>query len=185
MRKFFYYLMIFVTVICWLPFLAMLSFYTNWRQSNPATSGADIGLGMVALSFLFGLIPLLFWAAYGLGAFFVSKQTPMGPYFDGRRRRIGLFLLGVSCLFSAGWVRSYYGGDRLRLYGGEFVSHDGMIERTTVIFKGTGGMAAQYTTFEWSVPYLVIVPLLTLLAAWLLLSKPPDAKQPNATQSEI
>ena len=171
MQRFSFYLMILITFIGCLPFLAMLLIYVNWKANNPITTGADIGWGMVVLSACVAGIPFLLWAFYGLATLFTSKPGILGPYFESRQRRLGVLLLAISCFFCAGWVRSFYTTDTLRLFGGQFVSHDGVIERSVFLFRVVGTIATGTTTIEWSVPYLVIVVPLVAISAWLLLSK--------------
>ena len=171
MQKFSFNLMILITFMGCLPFLTMLLIYVNWKANNPVTTGVDIGWGMVILSACVAGIPFLLWAFYGFVILFTSKREILGPYFESRQRRIGLILLGISCLFCAGWVRSFYTTDTLTLFDGQFVSHDGVIERSLSTFIMVGKIGTGTTTIEWSVPYLLIVVPLAAISAWLIFSK--------------
>ena len=100
----------------------------------------------------------------------------MFNYFRGWRRKAGLVTLLMACVFAAGWVRSLTEIDRLGLFGGWVCSWGGSMRLVEVSFITTqiGGAsvrAAQLTPF-FSIPYWMIVLPLTLLSAWLLLSKP-------------
>lgn len=115
----------------------------------------------------------------------------MMGYFKLRRRKVGVITLVVACVFVAGWVRSNLADDR--------ISFDAF-ERTISIVSASGGIACESRKFSdiwdalqsrrgstWDrgvkvasppinrpqiIPYWSIVIPLTLLSAWLLLSKP-------------
>lgn len=111
----------------------------------------------------------------------------MGDFFRGWRRKVGCALLILACVFAAGWVRSYSDPDQIRLQsrmsyveGNVLRSvslyvelNEGSIQgvRRTTRYFGSGTGVSESSVL-WSVPYWSIVDPLTLLSAWLLLSKP-------------
>ena len=174
------YALIALTAICCLPFVFMLTVYVSWRQNSPPPTGADIGWGMVILSSFPAVASLFIWLIYGLFLFMTSKSLPIGPEFNGWKRRTGLILLVISCLFCAGWVRSLYTTDSVQMFGGRFDSHDGLIERYATTHIVVGRIGGAVTTMYWSVPYTLILGPLVLASAYLLLSKPRHAGKPLA-----
>lgn len=172
-----------LTVFCCLPFVFMLAVYVNWRQSNPTVVGADIGWGMVILSAYPAIGSILLWLIYGMYAFITSRSALVSPYFNGWRRRVGLILLVISCLFCVGWVRSFQVVDTFTALGGRFESHAGSIERYATNVVTVGRISGGVTTMYWSVPYHLILALLILPATYLLLSKPRSKPQPTGDSS--
>lgn len=170
---------ILLTAFCCLPFVFMMAIYLNWRQNNPPPVGADIGLGMVVLSAYPAVGAMLLWLIYGLYSFLTSESALISPYFSGWRKRVGLLLLVISCLFCVGWVRSFQVVDRLTAFGGRFESHDGSIERYGTNVITVGRISGGVTTMYWSVPYCLILALVILPTTYLLLSKPASKPQPT------
>ena len=169
-----------LTVICSLPFLFMLTIYVNWSQSTPAPVGADIGWGLVVLSSYPLIGSICLWLIYGLHEFMTSQSLPVGTYFSGLGRRLGIVLLVISCVFCAGWVRSFYMVDTFAAFGGRFESRNGVIERYATNQVTVGHIGGGVTTMYWSLPYVSILAPLVLTSSYLLLSKPrpPVAKVP-------
>jgi hypothetical protein len=123
----------------------------------------------------------------------------MPDYFKLWRRKIGVLTLVVACVFAAGWVRSFSKTDIVTVHGTyAFISENGRFTisqrlRVRQKFKSgaTKGDSISSLSFNswispWSfdvgstsvlpdytslTPYWSIVIPLTLLSAWLLLSK--------------
>ena len=100
----------------------------------------------------------------------------MNGYFNPLRRKAACVTLGLACVFAAGWVRSLIAADRFSFFDVDFLSEDGWVMRCVTTFT-TEQVGSQFGTTAietpvWSIPYWSIVVPLTLLAAWLLLSKP-------------
>ncbi len=93
----------------------------------------------------------------------------MGEFFKGRKRKVGVVTLVMACLFMGGWVRSYSNCDSIRVsYNRCLASYEGVISMNQIHFS---------PCTYWSFSYLYIVLPLTLLSAYLLLSKPRKSTQ--------
>lgn len=187
MLKFLRYVLIVLTIICCLPFMFALASYVSWRQNSPPPTTADIGWGIVILSSYLAAVPLCLWACDGVYVFMTSTSLPLGPYFAGTKRRTGLVLLAVACILTAGWVRSFYTTDVLRILGGTLESRNGQIDRSATTSMVVGRIGGSVTSIYWSVPYVAILLPLTLLSAWQLLSKtrPAQTAKPELTSTTI
>ena len=103
----------------------------------------------------------------------------MSDYFKPLRRKVGLVTLAMACLLTAGWVRSYCGGDRIIAIVMEgFESKNGYIQHIRIDLEGRGWKKPLVYRPDgtFCVPYWSICVPLTLLSAFLLLSKPRAAK---------
>lgn len=96
----------------------------------------------------------------------------MREFFKGWKRKVGWITLGVACAYLTGWVASYLFPGEMRLFDAMLSSNFGTIY--LVVFLSPSG----YTEHLWycSIDYWHVVLPLTLLSAWLLLSKPRQAK---------
>ena len=122
----------------------------------------------------------------------------MPTYFYGWRRKAGCFSLVMACVFNAGWLRSLCGVYWLRLsmsgYQLLFISFNGSIHCSRDL---TANVLDKSRMLDWhfgsDLPYLdqmategilnvyyslFVIPL-TLLSAWLLMSKPRAPKHAN------
>ena len=119
----------------------------------------------------------------------------MGDFFKPWRRKIGIVTLMLACVFAAGWVRSQYKADVFIMplnesSNGVISSRNGEIQWATAEFNHIGkpyepdGLTElkNLPTVLRSVPYWPIVIPLTLLSAWLLLSKPRQSKSNTPTK---
>src|SRR5262245_25775563 len=95
----------------------------------------------------------------------------MREFFKGWKRKLGVVTLGLACAFAAGWVRSYSEFDKIEALGiwvmsveGYFIFEQSMKEGIAI----TGQRSR-------AVPYWITVTPLTILASYLLLSKPRPA----------
>jgi len=103
-------------------------------------------------------------------------------YFKPWRRKIGMITLVLACLSAAGWARSISVEDVFSFGGRQLRSHSGLIEEfvdTSIDLTDFFGQirTTRVRVTYWRVPYWSIVVPLTLLSAYLLLSKPRVAKQ--------
>lgn len=134
----------------------------------------------------------------------------MREFFRGWKRKVGCVTLVFACLFSAGWVRSKTVTDVFHLDSARLLSMDGSLlieegdfafglprwtcsrweslsETFRIVFEwewhflGLGKGAFGDDPPYWFVPYWSVVTPLTLLSAWLLLSK-PRARKPTIEQ---
>lgn len=110
-------------------------------------------------------------------------------YFKPLRRKIGVVTLLLACVFVAAWVRSY---DEESANGVEFPFYD---DRYNLLLLPEGIVLGKFVLeLEenqqvlvlhdfFVIPHWTIVIPLTLLSAWLLLSKPRQPKPQNAITS--
>ena len=93
----------------------------------------------------------------------------MGEFFNGWRRKTGCVTLVMACLLTDGWILSASRTDiaNFRLLGKQHIVSS---EEQSIQW----GAEVPHTILwdVWYVPYWSVVLPLTLLAAWLLLSKP-------------
>lgn len=130
----------------------------------------------------------------------------MGEYFRGWRRKLGLITLGLACALTLGWLRSCYKRDRIvfqdytsligikdRIENGKIA---GLISEKQLIsltaweavesinnVKIGGWMMLFDHAPVYSVPYWQITIPITLLSAYLLLSKP--RQKPSAPPQDV
>jgi len=88
----------------------------------------------------------------------------MGDFFRGWRRKSGIVTLVLACVFFVGWMRC--------------LLHHRYWED---VIRGHREMLGINTPVETSTPDYSVVSVLTLLSAYLLLSKPRNRK-PRPTQ---
>lgn len=129
----------------------------------------------------------------------------MGTFFRPLRRKIGTMVLMLTCVFAAGWVRSLGEGDIIFVRDGVILTStsgrltisDNVQIKFTRSSPGISIRGASQTLFSsssnvrlsatnnsttllrangWTIHYWSIVIPLTLLSAWLLLSKPKQRK---------
>lgn len=126
----------------------------------------------------------------------------MSEFFQPFRRKLGMLVLVVTCVFMAAWIRSQTTIDVIGRAPGRVLSWDGSILveagpfdwlsldwQTYHDWEGIDAIFERYPFFKWEwrfcgirksnhdppywvLPYGYIVIPLTLLSAWLLLSKP-------------
>lgn len=98
-------------------------------------------------------------------------------YFNPLRRKIGLLTLVMACMFICVWGRSQIAETRLFLWRSQktHIRHElslrewGIVVEQWVRNMPTG---CDNQVGERGLPHFSIIPPLTLLSAWLLLSKP-------------
>ncbi|WP_010586532.1 hypothetical protein [Schlesneria paludicola] len=109
----------------------------------------------------------------------------MGDFFKPLQRKMGVLTLVLACVLTAGWVRSPHIGDKIEfpLGSGEFVvarsTPDGinlsgrrpLFDARLVQVLATG-LPCTLLSNWMTIPYWSIVLPLTVLSAYLLLSKP-------------
>lgn len=128
-------------------------------------------------------------------------------FFKPWRRRIGVVTLVLACVLMAGWVRSqsmaddiyFTAGDRrnhLRSAYGQFFwggwpaegrqsfhrSSDRIADLEAEDFNWGSSWFRETPpncSIHWATPYSYVTPFLTLLSAYLLLSKPRPATKPE------
>ena len=123
----------------------------------------------------------------------------MGDFFHGWRRKIGVVTLVVACVFLVTWMRSESKIDVFTVYYSDFYDHFRIVsERGFLKFHFRGihfgprsdlweTWVVARTPMQWedlNIPYWSIVLVLTMLSAYLLLSKPPVAK-PQSRPTQI
>ena len=106
----------------------------------------------------------------------------MGKFFHGWRRKIGVVTLLMACMFAVGWVTSLSG--RLPSERGVSIEIELWESRIDVVFNQIEFVESDphnlIGTWEFRripIPYWSIVIPLTLLSAFLLLSKPRPRKR--------
>lgn len=128
----------------------------------------------------------------------------MREFFKGWRRKAGMVMLVMACVFAAGWVRSFSTADSLMFMTeprGAFIaiSMSGcVLNKRMPQMEGTPGTSwhsddlsnqtqadflKQFYDIqpnEMRIPYWSIVIPLTLLSACLLIAKPRPAKSPES-----
>lgn len=101
----------------------------------------------------------------------------MRNFFKPWRRKIGVVTLLIACVFAAGWIRSYQNFDDLKVLSHTFFSSDGVFGELTFTIdhqvQGGRVVATVSASPAWQFLYSLITIPLTLLSAWLLLTKPP------------
>ena len=140
----------------------------------------------------------------GVGA--EPESRPMSDFFKGWRRKLGLVTLVMACVMSIGWVRSFYVEDTILVHWGTesiftILSEHGSAswcssERVVRSAKGTPyitwtsrkaeedisllglGLGFGTSSGKYEMHYLSVVIPVTLLSAYLLLSKLRPAKKP-------
>lgn len=121
----------------------------------------------------------------------------MGDYFKPLRRKIGVVTLVVACMFAATWVRGFVRCDLFNLPNQLAIAND---RKTLSLVKprrmphgwGITNFSSQYRVWNgvelvpvFVVPYWSIVITLTLLSAWLLLSKPRATTQKKNRETPV
>jgi hypothetical protein len=126
----------------------------------------------------------------------------MGEYFRPWQRKIGVLVLMVACLFAAGWVRGlrtrhlidtgrYIPGSRgividskdhsltIMSRSGDVIClmPDGQLQTIVIASNQTVALERIIKIHYW----IIVVPL-TLLSAWLLLSKPRAGKHASPVE---
>jgi hypothetical protein len=101
----------------------------------------------------------------------------LGTYFKPLRRKVGVVTLVMACVFAAGWVRSYseelVNGIEFPFYDNRYnlvVIPEGIVLGTLVLQGEENQPELVFDDF-FEIPHWLIVVPLTLLSAWLLLSK--------------
>lgn len=106
----------------------------------------------------------------------------MWEFFRGWRRKVGVLTLMMTCIFAAGWVRSFFTID-------EFVTEEyrvtnaivsapyGIRFETRYFLDGYFPQLGYSSQARFTIPYLSRVGGLTLLSAYLMLSKPRQARK--------
>lgn len=102
----------------------------------------------------------------------------MPTYFKPLRRKVGVFTLALACLFAAVWIRGMIQPFRLIIPGGRYIEYvvyaDSQklhLSKEEQIWVGVR-VTPNLTLAKISLPHWSIVTPLTLLSAWLLLSRP-------------
>jgi len=112
----------------------------------------------------------------------------MLAFFHGWRRKMGVATLVFGCVFMALWVRSYAVFDSYEYRSNTHLdSNAGALSCVTDLYRYQ--LATRPSPIvHWNIPYWSIVLPLTLLSAYLLLSKPrsksnqsDDAQNPSKT----
>ena len=106
----------------------------------------------------------------------------MGDFFHGWRRKAGCITLLVACIFGTGWVRSFHINDQFPFPSQNhttfllFVSKAGRLVGlyVAIVKRGSPNVVSEDTVYD--IPYWSIVIPLTLLSAYLLISKPRKLK---------
>lgn len=128
----------------------------------------------------------------------------MLTFFHGWRRKAGCVALVMACVFMAAWVRSIQYQDAFFIYFGaritgiataegyfslaskpsdEYVFHyDSFVVSQPIRIGAHVDHATVMLGDPWYFPYWSIVAPLTIFSAWLLLTKPRQAKS-GPTQS--
>lgn len=101
----------------------------------------------------------------------------MGDFFKPWRRKIGVLTLVIACVLAMRWAASYGHGEQFIFIISGFESKNGYVhlvryDRTQSV---QAGKSVYLDTGALNLPYLSIVIPLTLLSAYLLLSKPRGA----------
>lgn len=98
----------------------------------------------------------------------------MSQFFKPWRRQAGCVMLVLACVFTAGWVRSQTKFDVIDACGAEFSSQRGFFDviyyREWNLAKSESGVLVRLE-FKGVHYSLVVIPL-TVLSAYLLVSKP-------------
>jgi hypothetical protein len=98
----------------------------------------------------------------------------MGSYFKPWRRKIGVVTLMLACVLAANWICSAFAERCLNLFGiGLYFTP----EATEVVTVNSMCIVGIFVVSHW----LIVIPL-TLLSAWLLLSKPRRPKMKSADE---
>ena len=105
-------------------------------------------------------------------------------YFHGPQRRDGLVMLVLATAFMCGWLRSRMIQDDflVQCVGDEshhLRSHDDAIYGVYRVWTKRGPFREEEL---FSIPYWCIVVPITVVSAYLLLSKPPQAKPVNSAE---
>ena len=127
----------------------------------------------------------------------------MGEYFKSWRRRCGLVVLGLACVFVFAWVRGFYTEDTFEstslvptpfgfiFDNGPLIVHSGLIDaqgviRTEATLCGPNAVRLSIDAPNWVMEiaeihhWSIVIPL-TLLSAYLLLWKPTAKLKHKAT----
>lgn len=112
----------------------------------------------------------------------------MREFFKGWRRKLGVVTLGIACVLTCGWVRSFRVCDSYPLTTkhslGLRIEHNNGQIRCVQGFDGimTGawliGNEPPEFKQSWSLEYWSFVMPLTVLSGWLLLRKSRSGKNP-------
>lgn len=121
----------------------------------------------------------------------------MSPYFRPLRRKIGIATLVMACVFAAGLIRSGYYADwgfvqigdtfyLLQSEHGGFTYHKWPKPPPNGQWFGSHPHIALLSTGEvrprrFFISYSIAAMLLTVLSAWLLLSKPRAKSSPESS----
>ena len=111
----------------------------------------------------------------------------MSNDFKSLRRRVGLGILFIAYLFTAGWVRRLTHDDEFEIGEYAYVSGAGVISQSQrhVGEMNNGTLVYVYYQSIRQVPYAVIVVPLTVLSAVLLLSRPPRVRKLASVQNAV
>jgi hypothetical protein len=101
----------------------------------------------------------------------------MRSFFDDWRRNTGIALLAITCILTAGWVCSGFGGLRYSFgfFGWYFLTRSGAISTISDDWTSSTGT-------HFSLPYPVIVLPMLSLSVRLLLTKPQTLSQTTPNQ---
>lgn len=111
----------------------------------------------------------------------------MLDFVRGWKRKVGVVTLVVACVLMAAWLRSIYRPRQFDLTVSTFIwSQDGSLEFWhEYIPEGVVWRGPPDVEMSWRVPYRHFVLPLTLLSAYLILSKPPATKPQAASQRDL
>jgi hypothetical protein len=107
----------------------------------------------------------------------------MSEFFDGWRRKLGTVTLMMACVLMTGWLRGRFGcDDNASIFVGESTYVGVVLCPYEILFHKfkqfpESNMAPTRETVLLIVPYWSVVNPLTLLSAYLLLSKPRPANK--------
>jgi hypothetical protein len=111
----------------------------------------------------------------------------MLEFFKPWRRKLGCITLVMACAFMAGWVRGQLVVTQLfsvRATSDDFAFYQSALTRNGLIFCKRIG-SNHVVDYEWyhTIPYWSVVLPLTILSAYLLLSKPRPPKPATLVES--
>ena len=109
-------------------------------------------------------------------------------YLNPLRRKLGVMTLLMACVFTAGWVKSHFDYGAIKLF---VINRDRAVLDTNLSSLNgwlelrfedasqsrAASLAWPAPIFRIRLPYYIIVVPLTLLSAYLLLSKPRTAER--------
>lgn len=109
----------------------------------------------------------------------------MLSFSRGWKRKVGCVTLLVACLFAAIWMKSLSEFSVSAFGSDVFISYGGRIQwiRKTSHWIDDGRPNPYSEMQTIAVPFASIVVPLTLLSAWLLLSKPPRVETTEQTSA--